>query len=142
MQNVIVGHSGTKLKVTVLKVIPLAAVLGIELEQPVILNDAVFFQHLADACHRGALFDGDGFFLTQLATAVHFAVKLHDFPSPESNQGQNDHQNQQSKGEPAAGTVLLVLLILLAGFFVLIHKLLLCGLFLAGTADFPGLVCR
>ena len=69
------------LEITILQSAGTAAVLGVQLEEPVILDDIVLLQHLGNIPHAGALFHSDGHFLPDRTVTIHFSIKLQHVPA-------------------------------------------------------------
>ena len=114
VDDVIVGHAGAQLHRAGLQITCLAAVAGIDAEQPAVLDDAGIRQLLGNGGGGGAVLNlqGDGIPQNTVgAAAVNLGVKLHGFPARNGDEHHHDEHDHNADGEPAAGLFLLLILV-------------------------------
>ena len=113
-QNIIVGHAGPERHRAGLQVGSLAAVAGIQPEQPAVLDNVGIRQLLGNGGGGGAVRNVDGLLVAQNAAggaAVHLSVQVEHLPAADADQHHKHQHNHKADGKAAAGPLLLFLVL-------------------------------
>ena len=115
--DLVVGHTGAEPEGTVLHIAGLTAVFGIQLEQPVIFNDALFLQVHRDGGNAGPLHHHKFLLGACFAAAAQLLIPFEHLQSAKSHQRhQDDEYDKADQAAVSAAWCLLLIFLLILRF--------------------------